>query len=303
MNNDKFNSKFDFTADDWKNFHEFMKTFQNSEMFKIYKPYWTREPKSLLVFDKTYFESLSEEEINKLKSLDLNSFYKYINVNEDSENEKNNIEDKEFDLDISDEKNYIVLKGEKILIDENVVNDSIIIKYEKLTKLNFQKANDKNIYQIIYIIILNVYIYRLFNGVVDDDDNLKDIYNHIVYLCPLLYNKKIKIPDNGEEAYYTFLDKLKSLETNKENFEKVVKLLLNDIINLLKGDKFFIYESLVRLYDIIHKYSIKIDIEEKDKGKCTASKYKLIYFMSYLKYQIKESDIHEILDIFIHLNK
>jgi hypothetical protein len=278
-----------------------MKTFQNSEMFKIYRPYWEREPKSLLILDKTYFESLSEEEINNLKSLDINSFYKYINVKEDSENEKNNIEDKEFDLDISDEKNYIVLKGEKILIDENVVNDSIIIKYEKLTKLNFQKANNKNIYQIIYIIILNVYIYRLFNGIVDDDDNLKDVYNHIIYLCPLLYNKKIKIPDNAEEAYSTFLEKLKRLENNKENFEKVVKLLLNDIINLLKGDKFFIYESLVRLYDVIHKFSIKIDIEEKDKGKCTAAKYKLIYFMSYLKYQIKEADIHEILDTFIHL--
>ena len=302
MNNDKFNAKFDFTADDWKNFHEFMKTFQNSEMFKIYKPYWTREPKSLLVFDKTYFESLSEEEINNLKNLDINSFYKYINVNEDSENENNN-EDKEFDLDISDEKNYIVLKGEKILIDENVVNDSIIIKYEKLTKLNFQKANEKNIYQIINIIILNVYIYRLFNGIVDDDDNLKDVYNHIIYLCPLLYNKKIKIPDNVEEAYNSFLEKLKRLENNKENFDKVVKLLLNDIINLLKGDKFFIYESLVRLYDIIHKYSIKIDIEEKDKGKCTASKYKLIYFMSYLKYQVKENNIHDILDTFMHLNE
>ena len=46
---------------------------------KIYKPYWTRESnKSLLVLDKTYYESFSEEDINKLKNIVLNSFYNYI---------------------------------------------------------------------------------------------------------------------------------------------------------------------------------------------------------------------------------
>ena len=300
MNNDKFDAKYDLTPDDWKNFHSFMKTFQNTEIFKIYKPYWSREPKSLLVFDKTYYESFSEDEINNLKSIDINSFHSYIDVNENDDEKE---EEKEYDLDIDDDNNYIILKGEKILIDENIINDSIIIRYERINKLNFQKSNPKNIYQIIYIILLTVYIYRLFNGVVDDEDNIKDVYNHIIYLCPILYNKTIKIPQTVEETYTIFVEKLKRLENNKENLEKITKLLLNDSINLLKGNKFFIYESLLRLYDIIHKFSMKLDIEKKDKDKCTASKYKLIYFMSYLKYQVKESDIDNIIDSLIKLNK
>jgi len=296
MNNDKFNAKYDFTSEDWTNFHNFMKTFQNIEIFKIYKPYWTREPKSLLVFDKAYYESFSEDDINNLKNLDINAFYSYIDENDDNEND--NAEEKELDLDleIDDEKNYICLKGEKKLIDENIINDSIIIRYQNIKQLNFQNANNKNIFQIIYIIILNTYIYRLFNGIVDEDDNIKDVYNHIIYLSPLLYNKKEKIPENVSESFNIFIEKLKKLEKNKDNLNKIEKLLLNDTIDLLKNHKFFIYESLLRLYDIIHKYSMRVDIEKNDKNKCTAAKYKLIYFMSYLKYQIKESDIDNILD-------
>ena len=151
--------------------------------------------------------------------------------------------------------------------------------------------------------ILNVYIYRLFNGIVDEDDNIKDVYNHIIYLCPLLYDKTIKIPENTEESFNTFVEKLKKLENNKDNLNKIEQLLLNDTISLLKGMKFFIYESLLRLYDILHKYSMRIDIENKDKNKCSAAKYKLIYFMSYLKYQVKESDIDNIIDHLIKMLK
>ena len=297
MNNDKFNAKYDFTSDDWKNFQNFVKIFQNTEMFKIYKPYWTREPKSLLVIDKTYYELYSKDDINNLKNIDINSYCTFIDEND------NNEEEKEIEIDIEDndtENNYIFLKGEKIFIDENIINDSIIIRYENITKLDFQKANEKNVFQIIYIIFLSVYIFRLFNGEINDD-NIKDIYNHIIYLCPLLYNKKEKIPNSIEEAFHNFVEKLKRIENNKDNLEKVLILIKNDAIALLKGYKFFIYESLLRLYDIIHKYSVTLGIEKIDKNKSTATKYKLIYFMSYLKYQIKENDIDKIMDNFIKL--
>ena len=296
MNSDKFNAKYDFTAEDWKNFHKFVKIVQNTEIFKIYKPYWIREPKSLLVFDKTHYESFSESDINNLKNIDLNSFYTYIDGNENDNNEEEKELEEDFDTDI----NYITLKGEKVYIDENIINDSIIIRYENIKKLNFEKANSNNVYQIIYIIILNVYIYRLFNGVVDDEDNIKDVYNHIIYLCPLLFNKNIKIPQSVEEALNTFIERLKKLENNKDNLDKIVKIIINDVKDLLKGNKFFIFESLLRLYDIIHKYSMKVDIENIDKNKCTATKYKLIYFMSYLKYQIKENSIDNIIESFLN---
>ena len=290
INTDKFNSKYDFTADDWNDFHNFIKNFQQSDIFKLYKPFWSREPKSLLVIDKEYFDSLSEKDINNLKNLDLNSYYEFINENKNEEEEINENDD------------YIELKGEKILIDENVINDSIIFRYQQINKLNFTKASEKNIYQIIYTTLCIVYIYRLFNGLIDDD-NIKDIYNHIIYLCPLLYDKKAIIPENEQNIFDIFCEKLKNLEKNENNYTNIKNLALKDLIDLLKGKKFFIYESLIRLYDIIHKYSIKVDIEIVDKNKTTSAKYKLIYFMSYLKYQIKDNHLDDIMNSFIEIFK
>ena len=57
----------------------------------------------------------------------------------------------------------------------------------------------------------------------------------------------------------------------------------------------------MRLYDIIHKYSITVDIEIKDKNKTTNAKYKLIYFMSYLKYQVKDQDLDDIMNSLIEI--
>ena len=287
MNTNKFNSKYDFTADDWNEFHNFIKTFQQSEIFRIYKPFWSREPKSLLVFDKEYFDTFNEKDITNLKNIDLNSFYEFITENDEEDNEEN--------------MNYIELKGEKILLDDNIINDSIIYRYQQISKLNFSKANDKNKYQIIYTSLCVVYIYRLFNGIVDDNDNIKDVYNHIIFLCPILYDKNSPIPESIKNTFELFCDKLKELEKDEKNYENIKNLALRDIIDLLKGKKFFLYESLLRLYDIIHKYSIRVDIKNIDKSKTTSSKYKLIYFMSYLKYQVKENDIDDIMNSFIEI--
>ena len=136
-----------------------------------------------------------------------------------------------------------------------------------------------------------------------DDDNIKDIYNHIIYLCPLLYDKKAIIPENEQNIFDIFCEKLKKLEKNENNYTNIKNLALKDLIDLLKGKKFFIYESLIRLYDIIHKYSIKVDIEIVDKNKTTSAKYKLIYFMSYLKYQIKDNHLDDIMNSFIEIFK
>ena len=290
MNEDKFNSKYDFTADDWNDFNNFIKNFQQSEIFRIYKPFWSREAKSLLIIDKEYFDNLDEKDINNLKNVDLNSYYEFIN------DEDNNEED-----NINENINYIELKGEQIIIDENVINNSIIYRYQQISKLNFAKANNKNIYQIIYTSLIIVYLYRLFNGIVDDNDNIKDVYNHIIFFCEILYDKNAPIPEDVKNIFEIFCEKLKNLEKDEKNYENIKKLALKDIIDLLKGKKFFIYESLLRLYDIIHKYSIRVDIETIDKNKTTSAKYKLIYFMSYLKYQIKEDNLDDIMNSFIEI--
>ena len=291
MNSDKFNIKYDFTADDWTEFNNFLKNFQKSEIFKIYKPFWSRESKSLLIFDKEYYDSFSEKDINNIKNVDLNSFIEFINEEKNEEEE------------IDDNINYIEIKGEKIIINENVINDSIIYRYQQISKLNFTRASNKNIYQIIYITLCVVYIYRLFNGIVDDDDNIKDVYNHVIFFCDILYDKNIPIPDSVQNLFDKFCNKLKDLEKNENYFNEIKILAEKDIIDLLKGKKFFIYEALLRLYDIIHKFSIRVDIENADKNKTTNAKYKLIYFMSYLKYQIKENDIDEIMNNFIEILK
>ena len=290
MNEDKFNSKYDFTADDWNDFNNFIINFQQSEIFRIYKPFWSREAKSLLVIDKEYFDNLNEKDINNLKNVDLNSFYEFIN-DENNDEEEN----------INENINYIELNGEQIIIDENVINNSIIYRYQQISKLNFSKANNKNIYQIIYTSLIIVYLYRLFNGIVDDNDNIKDVYNHIIFFCEILYDKKAPIPEDVQNIFEIFCEKLKNLEKDEKNYENIKKLALKDIIDLLKGKKFFIYEALLRLYDIIHKYSIRVDIENIDKNKTTSAKYKLIYFMSYLKYQVKEDNLEDIMNSFIEI--
>ena len=290
MNEDKFNSKYDFTADDWNDFNNFIKNFQQSEIFRIYKPFWSREAKSLLVIDKEYFDNLDEKDVNNLKNVDLNSYYEFIN-DENNDEEEN----------INENINYIELNGEKIIIDENVINNSIIYRYQQISKLNFSKANNKNIYQIIYTSLIIVYLYRLFNGIVDDPDNIKDVYNHIIFFCEILYDKKAPIPEDVQNIFEIFCEKLKNLEKDEKNYENIKKLALKDIIDLLKGKKFFIYEALLRLYDIIHKYSIRVDIENIDKNKTTSAKYKLIYFMSYLKYQVKEDNLEDIMNSFIEI--
>ena len=290
MNEDKFNSKYDFTADDWNDFNNFIKNFQQSEIFRIYKPFWSREAKSLLIIDKEYFDNLDEKDVNNLKNVDLNSYYEFIN-DEDNNEEEN----------INENLNYIELKGEQIIIDENVINNSIIYRYQQISKLNFSKANNKNIYQIIYTSLIIVYLYRLFNGIVDDPDNIKDVYNHIIFFCEILYDKKAPIPEDVQNIFEIFCEKLKNLEKDEKNYENIKKLALKDIIDLLKGKKFFIYEALLRLYDIIHKYSIRVDIENIDKNKTTSAKYKLIYFMSYLKYQVKEDNLEDIMNSFIEI--
>ena len=290
MNEDKFNSKYDFTADDWNDFNNFIKNFQQSEIFRIYKPFWSREAKSLLVIDKEYFDNLNEKDVDNLKNVDLNSFYEFIN-DENNDEEEN----------INENINYIELNGEQIIIDENVINNSIIYRYQQISKLNFSKANNKNIYQIIYTSLIIVYLYRLFNGIVDDPDNIKDVYNHIIFFCEILYDKKAPIPEDVQNIFEIFCEKLKNLEKDEKNYENIKKLALKDIIDLLKGKKFFIYEALLRLYDIIHKYSIRVDIENIDKNKTTSAKYKLIYFMSYLKYQVKEDNLEDIMNSFIEI--
>ena len=73
--------------------------------------------------------------------------------------------------------------------------------------------------------------------------------------------------------------------------KKTKKLIYRDLKSILIGYKFFIFEGLIRLYDIIHFYSLKLCLTKEQKLKCSNSKYKLIYFMSFLKSNISNEII------------
>ena len=89
---------------------------------------------------------------------------------------------------------------------------------------------------------------------------------------------------------------------NHQYYLNILKLIYSDLKIILKNYKNFLFESLIRLYNIIHFYSLKEEINKNYKEltiKCKNSKYKLIYFMSYIKY----IDINYINNIIIEFNK
>ena len=89
------------------------------------------------------------------------------------------------------------------------------------------------------------------------------------------------------------VDKMKIIGGN--NLKRTKNLLISDMLILLKGMKGFIFESFIRLYDIIHFCSLEQGIKKRIVQRCTLSKNKLIYFMSYLKSNVTNEMINQLI--------
>ena len=283
----------EFNYNDWNNFYSFIKNEQinfEDKFGKIYKPYWYRNNFNLFIYDTNYFKNYNETDLNIIKNFDINLYKNYFNKdNIDNENCNNNI--------------IININNEEIYINDDIINKSLILKYKEIKNLKSitkKEPNNLNIYQLILIVCCIIYIFRNYNGKIYNHYN-NEIINNIFYLLPLLYDKNYKIKSTLKENLKDFEIILKNLE-NHQYYLNILKLIYSDLKIILKNYKNFLFESLIRLYNIIHFYSLKEEINKNYKEltiKCKNSKYKLIYFMSYIKY----IDINYINNIIIEFNK
>lgn len=283
----------EFNYNDWNNFYLFIKSEQikfEDKFGKIYKPYWYRNNFNLFIYDTNYFKNYNETDLNIIKNFDINLYKNYFNNdNIDNENCNNNI--------------IININNEEIYINDDIINKSLILKYKEIKNLKSitkKEPNKLNIYQLILIVCCIIYIFRNYNGKIYNNYN-NEIINNIFYLLPLLYDKNYKIKSTLKENLKDFEIILKNME-NHQYYINILNLIYSDLKQILKNYKNFLFESLIRLYNIIHFYSLKEEINKNYKEltiKCKNSKYKLIYFMSYIKY----IDINYINNIIIEFNK
>ena len=295
MENGTFNEEQDFTPEDWNDFKKFLNSANEEKFGKLYKPFWLRTPCSLDIIDLNEINKYNDSDKQTLLNLNLNLFKEYFNDHIDNNNEE---EEEIEDL------NIIKLNGQEIEINEEIINKSIIIKYENiklLKNLTSINPNSKNIYQLIIIVCTIIYIFRLFNGDFEryNEEDI-DILEYIFYISPLLYNKNEIIEDSLEENLTKFFNKIEKIE--KDFVKNTKNLIYRDLKCILIGYKFFIFEGLIRLYDIIHYYSLKLCLNKEQKIKCSNSKFKLLYFMSFLKSNISNEAIDQILNKIKEIN-
>ena len=286
MNNGTFDIEKDLTPQDWEEFKKFINSGNciEDKIGKLYKPFWLRDAFSLDIIDLTYFNSLTEEETTALKNLNINKYREYY-TNE--ENEEEEIEDED------DDTMYITLHKEEQVVSYITINNSLILKWKEIKDLSSLTKTipaERNIYQIVDIVFTVIYIFRLFNG---DFDTNTEILEYIFQLCPLLYTKNDTLPFDITSSINYIVDKMKIIEGN--NLKRTKNLLISDMLLLLKGMKGFIFESFIRLYDIIHFCSLEQGVKKRTGQRCTLSKNKLIYFMSYLKSSVTNEMISQLI--------
>lgn len=287
MNNGTFDMEKDLTPQDWEDFKKFVNSGNciEDKIGKLYKPFWLRDAITLDIIDLSYFSTLTEEETNTLKNLNINKYREYYTKEENEEEEE--IEDEDNDT------MYITLHKEEQIVNYVTINNSLILKWKEiknLASLTKTVPSERNLYQIVDIVFTVIYISRLFNG---DFDTNSEILEYIFQLCPLLYTNKDTLPFDITSSINYIVDKMKIIGGN--NLKRTKNLLISDMLILLKGMKGFIFESFIRLYDIIHFCSLEQGIKKRIVQRCTLSKNKLIYFMSYLKSNVTNEMINQLI--------
>lgn len=278
----------DLSKQDWDEFKEFINSGNEPEVKfgNLYKPFWLREPYSLDIYDLTYFNSLSENELEHLRNFNVNQYKEYFPP-------KNSDEDNNSDSDSEIDESEIIsirLNEKEQIVDYDIINKSIILKWNNVKLLNsLTKAqpSEKNLYQLIVFVLTTIYIFRLFNG--EFNENYEDVLNYIFTIAPLLSTKTTCVPENFESSINYICGNMKIIEGN--NIKETKKLIIKDIIELLLGSKSFLFESLIRLYELIHASSQEKNISKKIINQCILAKHKLIYYMSYLKSNVKNEQI------------
>lgn len=327
------NGTFDFSSDlnpsDWKEFQKFMDGYLTTKKneFLLWEPFWLSkienefEP-SLDVYDENFKKEIDHDILRKIKDYEINEyveFYKNKNMNEDNfESESNrdsNSDSSEselelenlLDLDTNDISNnfsdrstshYIEIasKNLKVKIDRNLICKSILLKFQEIPSLhNLTKLqpSDSNILTMVYILSNILFLFKLYNGEVND--NLEEIIEFLIHNCKVLYDKNKNFLHYDLNSILNEFFEIFNKSGEMKNYKSIRVMVLDDLLCVTRN-RFYIFEALIRLYEMLHRYietmnSMTINKNRKIKSvyeKLIRSKNKIIYYMSYVKCLSKE---------------
>ena len=274
LEEDTFDIETDLTAEDWKEFNQFINGEAQKEISQsLWKPFWIRSQyemaPSLLTYELPNYDAATLENI---KNLDVNSYKEYLTFSEEAEEE--NILDRLCDIDLenAEDMQEIKINNRSVPVTRSIIELIIILKYNAvplLEKLTSVSPSEKNSFVLCYLILTACYSFKLFNGEFYNKETAEVIFD----LAPVLYNKNILFL-NEEDAKSEFYNKLAKYEPK---YLSQTKEMLEDDLTKILSNKFYIFETVVRLYECIHITNNKWT---------KFAKQKLIYYMSYIKQHI-----------------
>lgn len=293
------------------------------DYIQLWKPYWLSDD-LIPSFDITEkFDILDEKSRENMKNLELNEFMEYYKYEEnieelkdlaeehvkdngeneliESEDEYDNVmeieqNEKQVSADSKMEKEFnekLFEKEAKMFIEINsvfqkinreIIIKSIMLKYQILPQINSLTKvipNKHNLNTVVYLIGGIVYLFRLYNG--DVLGNIDEIFQYYIEIFFVLYENNI-IFNSVTEAINELFSKV--LIKDNKNFESSRRLIYSDLDRIFE-DKFYIIESLLRMYEVIHKFESK-KVKKIYQRNLILSKHKLIYYLSYVKSLEKE---------------
>lgn len=337
----------DLTPTDWKEFNKFLDGYMNNDFvynymesglkssqannpfpLSLWKPYWESllqdEDKSpndsnnifepcLEMYDVSLFDTLDEESLKTLKELEINQHIEYYSnldnsINKNKNNSERNILEDLLEYDKSNQQDNldinlqlcITLNKQKIPINRNLIYKSILLKYKdhpSITRLTKIAPHPSNFFALCNIICNLSYLLRLYNGDIDD------VLPHLLTDCKILHDKSINYL-TLETALNSFFQTIQLKELKYYNQFK--QMVIKDLKAILKN-KFYIFEMMVRLYEILTRgFNIspptnttitKASHYNLYTKEITLAKHKVIYFMSYVKDYLNKEILDEKMDL------
>jgi hypothetical protein len=280
IENDSICIEKDLLPDDWNEFNKFLSGYaQNS--FTPWKPFWlsslSDDLSPSLVYNIEILKQYDEATLQRLKDYSINDYTEYYNQN----NSEQLIENYFADMNIDDIS--IELNGKILPLNRDIIYHSLLLKYndiKPLEKLSKVRPNENIIYTLVNIISNVVYIFKLYNGEVNE--NVDEIVNLLFENCKILYERSTNFT-SVQMALDDFFTSIFRIELKHQ--KETRQMIKEDLIKIF-SNKFLIFEAFIRLYELIH------GVKRKE---VTLAKHKLIYLLSYIKDQgVNERIITEI---------
>ena len=249
----------DITPQDWSEFNHYLSTGKIYQEIMLWKPFWEslieNEFEISCIYDSSLLNRYDEKSLEILKNYEVNQYIEFY-----SNNDVLNME-------------MIKLNNELIPISREIIYHSLILKYEQindLDKITKIEPNPCIKYTLINIICTMVYVFKLFNG--DINMNINEVTAIILEFSKVLFKNEI-IFLTTSNAIDEFFNSLSQREV--KNIIRTKKMIISDIIKIF-NNKFLIFETFIRLYEVLNKSKKKVISKAKNK---------VIYLLSYIKSQ------------------